>query len=388
MKRYLILTAMIACLLSGCSLFQQQNYISISTHHEKSVGDISKNVSVSSYSELEEVLLGFVEDGTEEALLSVANYDQQVLETHLLSVINGITQYNPVGAYAVDEIQYELGTSGGQPAVSLAIHYIHDRSEIRQIRQAKNTERACVLMKAALDNVDAGIVVRIQDYDPVDFTQMVEDYVDAYPDRIIERPEVSVAIYPDNGLDDQIVELKFTYQTSRNTLRSMQKQVKDIFESAQLYVSGDGLDRQKLTQLYSFLTERFEYQFETSITPAYSLLQHGVGDSKAFAVVYAAMCRTSGLDCQVVSGTWEGESHYWNVVKDGERYYHVDLLRCMEYGGFQEKTDGEMSGYVWDYSSVPDCVDDPITVIPLQTSQPTEKQDEDRTVSDTTEAES
>ena len=43
--------------------------------------------------------------------------------------------------------------------------------------------------------------------------------------------------------------------------------------------------------------ERYDYRIETSITPAYSLLRHGVGDSRAFAVVYAAMCQQAGLEC-------------------------------------------------------------------------------------------
>lgn len=360
MKRLILALLSFCCLLSGCSIFRQKNYVSVTPHQEQSVDSSAESASVSNYSQLEKVFSDLVEDGTEQALLSVANYDQTVLESHLKKVIRDLLTYHPIGAYAVDEINYELGTNAGQSAISVQISYIHDRSEIRQIRHAADMERACVLIKAALDSCDAGIVIRIDSYDELDFTQMVEDYVDAFPEKIIERPEVSVGIYPNNKLDDKIVELKFTYQTSRDKLRSMQTHVKNIFDSAVLYVTGDAEDWQKFAQLYSFLMERYDYQIETSITPAYSLLRHGVGDSKAFAVVYSAMCRLSGLDCQVVSGTREGETWYWNIVKDGERYYHVDLLRCMEQGGFHEQTDGEMSGYVWDYSAFPACTDDPV----------------------------
>ena len=363
MKRFILPLLAVGCLLSGCSVFRQQNYISVTPHQAQSVESDTESVSVSSYSQLEEAFADFVEDGTERVLLSVQNYDQSVLEHHLRSVINNIQIYHPIGAYAVDDIEYEMGTSGGQAAVSLQISYVHDRSEIRKIRKARDTEYACKLIKSALDNCDAGIVIRIDDYQKLDFTQMVEDYVDAYPEKIMERPEVAVNIYPNNGLKDQIVELKFTYQTSRDSLRTMQKQVKDIFDSAKLYVSGDAEDRQKFAQLYSFLTERFDYQIDTSITPAYSLLRHGVGDNKSFAVAYSAMCRLSGLECQIVNGTRDGNPWYWNMIKDGDRYFHVDLLRCMEEGGFVERTDGEMSGYVWDYSAFPACSDDAPDVV-------------------------
>ena len=105
--------------------------------------------------------------------------------------------------------------------------------------------------------------------------------------------------------------------------------------------------------------ERFDYKQETSITPAYSLLRHGTGDSRAFAQIYAAMCRDSGLTCMSVTGTREGEPWTWNIILDGEAYYHVDLLRCSEIGKYQEWTDEEMEGYVWDYSAYPACSGNP-----------------------------
>ena len=99
--------------------------------------------------------------------------------------------------------------------------------------------------------------------------------------------------------------------------------------------------------------ERFDYTLETSITPAYSLLGHGVGDSKAFATVYAAMCRRADLECLVITGTRDGEPWTWNMVCDDGTYYHLDLLSS--HRGFQELTDNEMEGYVWDYSAYPEA---------------------------------
>ena len=133
----------------------------------------------------------------------------------------------------------------------------------------------------------------------------------------------------------------------------MQGQISPMFRSAVLYVSGDAEDNRKLSQLFSFLMERFDYKLETSITPSYSLLRHGVGDAKAFAVVYAAMCRAAGLNCQVVTGTRAGEPWYWNLVEDNGIYFHVDLLQSSADGAFTEKTDDMMAGYVWDYSEYP-----------------------------------
>ena len=67
------------------------------------------------------------------------------------------------------------------------------------------------------------------------------------------------------------------------------------------------------------------------------------------------MCRYADLTCMTVTGTRDGEPWTWNIVLDGEEYYHVDLLRCSDSGKYREQTDAQMQGYVWDYSAYPPC---------------------------------
>ena len=210
----------------------------------------------------------------------------------------------------------------------------------------------------------------VSQYEDTDFSQFVQDYASEHPETIMEVPQVTQAMYGTG--ESRVVELIFSYQTSRDALRRMQAQVKPVFESAVLYVSGDGDEYQKFSQLYAFLMERFDYKQETSITPAYSLLRHGIGDSRAFAQVYAAMCRDAGLTCMSVTGTRNGEPWTWNIIRDGEEFYHVDLLRCSVDGKYRERTDEEMEGYVWDYSEYPACVGAPLSEqAELPQTQPT-----------------
>ena len=133
----------------------------------------------------------------------------------------------------------------------------------------------------------------------------------------------------------------------------MQGQVQRVFASASLYIGQDDEEAQKYAQLFSFLTERFAYQLETSITPSYSLLCHGVGDSRAFAMVYASMCGRANLECSIVSGTKNGEPWYWNLICEDGIYYHVDLIESRESGQLVKLSDDQMAGYVWDYSAYP-----------------------------------
>jgi transglutaminase-like putative cysteine protease len=189
----------------------------------------------------------------------------------------------------------------------------------------------------------------------MDFVQLVEDYAVQNPQIVMETPQVTVSMYPESG-SDRVVELKFTYQTSRDALRNMQTQVATVVDAAVDMVSVTTQPKGKYAQMYALLMERFQvYTQETSITPAYSMLVYGVGDSRAFATVYAALCRQADLECLTVVGARDGELRYWNIINIDGIYYHVDLLRCKEEGQFREMTDAEMEGYVWDYSAYPAC---------------------------------
>lgn len=349
-QKILCLTALLCLMLSGCGSWMDGNYVSV-TPHQAQVSDVqSGTLSAANYAQLLEVLTQMVDSGTENAVIHVADYNQSSVKSGMITAARYLQKMYPIGAYAIESIDYEIGTGGGKPAISVSISYIHGRSEIRKIQKVSGMEDAEKKITEALESCDAGVVILVENYESTDLVQLVEDYAMENPDVVMEIPQVAVGFYPDEGAS-RVLELNFTYQTSRDVLRQMQARVKPYFEAASLYVSGDGADLQKYAQLYAFLMERYDYKFETSITPAYSLLCYGVGDSKAFACVYAAMCRQAGLECQVISGTREGEPWYWNMVCDDGAYFHVDLLRCNAEGGFRELADINMEGYVWDYSA-------------------------------------
>lgn len=371
-KRIIALAALCCLLLGGCSWLDGE-YHSVTPHKEQIYQGGTATASAGNYMELRTVLAELVSQGTEQAVIDVSAYDQTLIQGGLDMAVRYARDIYPIGAYAVESIDYELGASGGAPAVAVNISYRHGRTQIRKIQEAASLEDARGVIAKALQDCDASVVILVDEYEEADFVQVVDDYAASHPEIVMERPQTAVGIYPNNG-QTRVVELIFTYQTSRESLRQMQEQVRPIFSSASLYVGGDTTDYRKFSQLFAFLMERFDYTVETSITPSYSLLWHGVGDSKAFAEVYAAMCRQAGLECLVVPGTRDGQSWYWNIVCDNGVYYHVDLLRCSEQGGFRERADAEMLGYVWDYSAYPDCVQvwKPEVDDPAETTAPTE----------------
>lgn len=343
--------------LGGCS-WPDGSYYSVTPHREQTSGIRTENLVVSNYKELLSAMEAVVSKGTENSIINVVNYDAFQLEENLPNASYYIRNVYPIGSYAVDSLNYEVGSNAGKTAVALNISYRHSRMEIRKIRGVQDVEDVRKRIGDALERFETVLVLQMDNYEQMDVTQMVQDHAMKYPQKVMEVPQVTSEIYGTG--QSRVVELTFSYQTSRDALRGMQAQVQPVFDSAVLYVSGEGAESQKFSQLYAFLMERFDYKVETSITPAYSLLHHGVGDSRSFATVYAAMCRDAGLDCTVVTGTRSGEPWTWNIIRQDDLYWHVDLLRCNEIGKFQTQPDSEMEGYVWDYSAYPSCNEAPV----------------------------
>lgn len=352
-RRWIGLVLVLSLLLSGCS-WLDGSYVSITPHREQSGSDPSEVVSATNYTELIDVLESFVASGREKGVINVANYELTPVENQMIAAERHILEIYPVGAYAVEDIRYELGTNSGKPALAVEITYRRSILEIRRIQSAENMEEAAELIGQALERLDTTLTIQVSNYRKTDLEQIVRNYAREHPQTVMEVPQVAFADYGSGY--PRVVEITFSYQTDRDSLRQMKGQVKPVFDSAALYVSGEGSEKQKFSQLYSFLMERFDYKIETSITPAYSLLRHGVGDSRAFALVYEAMCRAAELDCRMVTGTRNGEPWTWNIIREGESYYHVDLLRSSQQGSFRKLLDNEMTGYVWDYSAYPECV--------------------------------
>lgn len=372
MKRLVPILLAACLLLTGCSWLDGR-YSRVTPHQQHSTGNDSQVEEAENYLQLRIALENMVSAGVEKSVISVAKFQPDQLSASMDMAVRHVKESYPIGAFAVDAITYEVGTIGGTAAVDVEITYLHGRSEIQRIRYVDNIDQAETLISEALTDYATSLVMLVEDYQSVDVQQLAENFAAANPSVVMESPEVRVQLYPNSGRE-RVLELKFIYQSSRDSLRTMRQVVQRVFASAALYVTQDALDSQKLSQLYSFLMERFDsYQVKTSITPAYSLLNHGVGDSAAFAEVYAEMCARAGIECLVVVGTRSGEPWYWNIVRDDGYYYHVDLLSCQTWGGYRPMTDEQMGKYVWDYSAYPDCTGKPVeeeTEVPEETEPP------------------
>lgn len=347
MKRLISIVLVLCLCLSGCSLFDG-SYVHAVPHRDLNTQNRSQTYSASDLTSLCEVLHTLVTSCTANAAIYVDNMPEKSRERIMEAAQRYIMVTDSVGAFALEDISLELGSNRGRPAMAVELQYRKSDVEIRQIVNTEDLSGAKSEITAALKAYKPRLALNIAEFAQTDFDQMVTDLARENIQTVMEQPYTTEEVYGTGST--RLVELIFTYENSRDALRSMQSQVQPIFNSATLYVSGDSSELQKFSHLYAFLMERFDYSLETSITPAFSLLIHGVGDSRTFALVYAAMCRNAGLSCEVVTGTRSGDPWVWNRIQcDGETGY-VDLLGCVQGNGFWIMSGEDMAGYVWDYT--------------------------------------
>lgn len=348
--RLAALLIMVLLSLSGCSDMFSSSYYSAEPHPQDTLMIQGHTHEAEDIQDLRRILKQLVEDFQVQAVILAEDYDPERLEEDLREAYVDMIEEEPLAAYAVEGFVSKVGKAEGKTAVTLTFEYAYDQRQLKSIKRVATMEDAAYHIQNALAQCDVGLTLYVDKYEERDVLQVVEDYALLNPQLVMEIPQVSVDVYPYDG-EARVVGIYFTYRTDRDSLKRMKEKVGQVFESAALYVCDDILPQQKYLQLWSFLMERFEYRYETSITPAYSLLHHGVGDSRAFAQVYAALCVQEGLECRVVSGTKQGQSHSWVIIRVEDTCYHLDLLEQ----GFRVRTDDQMEGYVWDYSAHPHC---------------------------------
>ena len=352
MRRF-ICVLMFFCLLfgiTGCSGMFSETYVSLQPHRSSEGADTSGQRVASSYPEIYMALAQQIDHAETTGVIILEDLSEPVGTSYLEAAVRNVMVQEPVGAYAVEKIEFDVGTNAGRIAAAVNVTYSRSRTDLLSIKTVKSMDDAQMLIGQALEQAENTVTIRVEQYEQRDYAAMVRSYADANPDAVMEIPQVMAASYPHGG-QNRLIELTFTYQNSREELLEMQELVQPAFQAAELYVQGDFSAKQKFEKLHSFLMERSKYTIRSSVTPTYSLLQEGVGDCRAFASVYAAMCRQAGLECRVINGTKEGEPWSWNRVVFNNRVYYIDLIEAKQLGRLQFRTSSQMSGYVWERGS-------------------------------------
>lgn len=353
MKKLLpILTLLL--LLTGCSLIDDS--YTVVQDHAAPVMTETDAVTVSNYDELKYAILDLVDTRQESGVIQAVGYDGDA-STDAAAAVYDVWNNDPDGNYAIEFITADCTQILTRSDITVTITYRENVLLPGAIPYVRGQSGIRTGINSALSKQESTVTLRVSNYpEEVDLTTLVSEYCAANPLTVIEQPQVSAAVYPAEG-SVRIVELTLGYVHDAETRSSMQEQANSVADSAVAYVSHCEDNTERADLLVRYLLERFIYRFETTNTPAYSLLCEGVTDSRAMAQIFAELCEQTDLNCQVVSGYRNGVAYYWNILELNGGYSHVDLCRQAEEGrtSLILYADSDMNSYSWDHAAYPAC---------------------------------
>lgn len=122
-----------------------------------------------------------------------------------------------------------------------------------------------------------------------------------------------------------------TYTVNYYTTAKQEERVDQAVEEllAQLDLDEAG-DYRKVCAIYDYICSNVDYDHigiaidDKQVFTAYGALVSGLASCQGYAVLFYRLALELGLDARLVPGTGRNESHAWNIVKLGEKYYNLD----------------------------------------------------------------
>ena len=361
--RRLIPIVLLLLLLAGCRGLYPNEYLYQAEHEApyayKEVETAAAETQAalpeaSDYYELRSIVRSFVLKGIEHGQVRITDYNGD-LEQDLRLVPRYLTSQDPISSYATDYITCEREETDYGWLIRVDAVYRRSANEIASIRSVRGREAALQAGCSALRELQGSVTLQISGYVREDFAALLTDYCLQHPEELPEVPEISVAVYPDSG-NVRVVEIHFVYQSDRETLRSMKAETESNLSSAYSYIRYASSDQRKLQLLYSYFINRFPYTVVKSGANPFTLLCQGTSDSRSFASIVRYLCERAGIEAYLVSGHRNGYIWYWNIVRLGERWVHIDYQTDVLTGmGLHLYSDEDMNYYSWDQTEYPVC---------------------------------
>ena len=356
MKRMLLILCCIL-LLSGCASLAPDEYLSITPHQNTDVQPPVTDVATAKeYRTLKKAILDQVRAGRTEGVIHVTDYDG-VVEDDLRDAAYEVSKLDPLGAYAVDYMTHSCTRIVSYYEIRIYITFRRTAVEIAQIQSISNQQQMQQHLEQALNIQRSRLAIRLSGYRQQEkmIPTMVSAYCTANAAVVMEPPQVTVSVYPEEG-SDRIIEINFLYTHTPQELREKREAVWESIHAAAEYIRYRDGAYEKTDLLYSYLTQRFRYQQADTVTPLYDALCGGIADPTGLSQAWQLICDEAGMECYTVYGMKDDEPYTWNILRMGDYYRHLDLAACMlRPGGPVLRSDPEMSSYYWNDELYPVC---------------------------------
>lgn len=216
-RRCALLLSLCALLLGGCSMLDR-SYSQVTEHQQFS--DESESDSIlraENYQGLVSAVLYLVQSGQEAGMIHLYQYtsitgtaagdiDRAFLE---------VTQDDPLGAYAVDYIKYDVEQTAAYYEIDVKLAYTRTQEQIRSIVSVTGSSAIELELRELLPEQPEECVFRISYFTDSDSAESIrETAMEVYRefDGLSALKDISVALYPDSGRQ-RVAEIRFIPDT-------------------------------------------------------------------------------------------------------------------------------------------------------------------------------
>lgn len=356
-QRILALCLLLSMLLSGCTSILNRSYSSQTPHTQFSDEEQNPDVlRADTYEGLVSALLFFISQGEEEGSIRLYEYSGSA-EQDLDKACLEVTQQDPLGAYAVDYIKYDVARVMTYYEAKLKIVYKRSWKQISGVSSVTGSSAILGEVREALAKFQKEKVLRVNYFDPNmkadSVVSMVEEAYYDVPEGAFGKPTVKVQLYPEKAVGEQrIVEILLEYPESSELLAEKQKEL--LKQSKALTKSLVSLtEHEKLTRVVEALkqTTKLVPKAEGTST-AYQALVNGKADAEGISLAGELLLNQSGLQSRIVRGSKKGEPHFWNIVQVDNQWCHLDFT--LEKPKLQGDRAMRDAGYTWG-GDIPAC---------------------------------
>lgn len=216
MKRTFCFLLLAALLLSGCSSMLERSYASVTPHRQFS--DEKENPSIlraETYQGLVSALLYLVGKGEEGGVIRLYQYVSVTgsAASDVDAACLEVSQEDPLGAYAVDYIKYDVEQSASYYQIAVTLAYTRTREEIRSVISVTGSSAIQRELLTILPNRPDQAVFRISYFTQEDSAESVRQAVENACAQIENLPpleDIQVQLYPDSG-QQRLAEIRFTW---------------------------------------------------------------------------------------------------------------------------------------------------------------------------------
>ena len=350
MKRLLPLLLACALLLTGCSAMLERSYTAETVHNRapEAEGD-SSILRAEDYQDLVSAVYYFVSQGETAGTIRLYSYSADEVERDLDAACLEVVQEDPLGAYAVDYIKYDCSHIVSYYEATLSISYRRTAEQIASIVSATGSSAIRAELQEALAGFRPELVLRISYFsEGTDIQALLEQAYYATPAAAFGMPQAEISVYPDEG-QQRIVEILLTYPMDTAQAAALSQELTQrAQELADTYLLRPGTDYASAVAALLHSQVTFDPQ---GAGTAYAALIEERASSEGIALAALLLCRTGGVECQVVRGTLNGEPRFWNQLRvEGETLY---LDACAD-SGLHTAQEMEERGYLQGMADAPE----------------------------------